>query len=194
MPNFAKRDFTFMRRISLLFALSLALLTCVLSGCSFFDSYGKIRRLEKTPVFFPEIMTVIEDGNIKSHWNRSESMPLFVIYIDSMECSDCHLNHIKNYSQLFDFSRKSNKFAVVCVVSPSHAAREELCEKLLRHSKLAKVTYVIDRKNRFYEINTHVPKHAKYHEFLLNKDGYPVFVGNPLRNDKLFNQFLKLVL
>lgn len=172
----------------------MAMLSGVLSGCSFFDTYGKIRKLEKAPVVFPEIITAIEDEGIKSHWNRPVSMPLYVIFIDSVECSDCHLNYVKNYSKLFDLSRKSNKFAIVCVVSPSYEAREGLCEKLLNYNKLTKITYIIDKKNQFYERNSHVPKHAKYHKFLLDKEGYPVFVGNPLRNDKLFNQFLKLVL
>ena len=82
-----------------IFFLTLALLSAVFFfGCSFMDSYGKIYRFEKNPFIFPDNLTIIKEGEIQAPWNRTDSLPLFVMYIDSMECTDCHLNHINYYN------------------------------------------------------------------------------------------------
>ena len=36
-----------------------------------------------------------------------------------------------------------------------------------------------------------IPDNPVFSTFLLNKDGYPVFVGNPLRSEELMQVFLQ---
>ena len=178
-----------------IFFLTLALLSAVFFfGCSFMDSYGKIYRFEKNPFIFPDNLTIIKEGEIQAPWNRTDSLPLFVMYIDSMECTDCHLNHINYYNRLLEISKESQKFDMICLISPSYAQHNSLPAKLLNSNRQTKITYAIDNDCSCYDFNPCLPELSKYHNFLLDRDGFPIYVGNPLKSEKLFNQFLKLVL
>ncbi len=171
------------------------LFSCLyLSGCSYLDSFKKIKKLEQGPIAFPTNVLVIKDAMTETSWNRPEDLPILVVFIDSLECTDCHLNHIRHNVELFELSKKTNKFSMVCVISPSKNKEKELLAKLANKYNYSGITYLIDRDNVFYDLNPNVPYSAKYHEFLIDKDDYPILIGNPLNNNRLFNHFLSLVL
>lgn len=49
----------------------------------------------------------------------------------------------------------------------------------------------IDQYGEFRSLNPRIPDDKRFHSFLLNKNGYPIYVGNPLNSQKLFDIFIK---
>lgn len=47
----------------------------------------------------------------------------------------------------------------------------------------------VDYSGSFAETNMSIPEDNRFHSFLLNKEGRPVFVGNPLASDRMMELF-----
>lgn len=47
----------------------------------------------------------------------------------------------------------------------------------------------IDEFGEFYRQNKDFPSDRRFHSFLVDADGHPVFIGNPLSSEKLWEVF-----
>lgn len=51
----------------------------------------------------------------------------------------------------------------------------------------------VDFNCSFRKLNTGIPEDVRFHSFLLDKNGHPVFVGNPNANETLNHLFEKVL-
>ena len=51
----------------------------------------------------------------------------------------------------------------------------------------------IDSFNTFSKINQHIPTDQRFHSFLVDSNGKPIFVGNPLSNMRLAEIFHDII-
>ena len=74
---------------------------------------------------------------------------------------------------------------------PSQEQVQEIMELLRR--KAFKWPVLVDVQGTFMELNDFVPDDNRFHYFLTDADGRPVFVGNPLFSNSLWNLFIRAV-
>lgn len=51
---------------------------------------------------------------------------------------------------------------------------------------------IVDINGTFSKVNDNIPSEKMFHTFLI-KDGYPIYVGDPLKSKKLMRLFNKSV-
>lgn len=152
-------------------------------------------RVAKILTDFQENEIIIPDNLIKIEKGRISGMkPLpdrakLIEYIDSSSCSACHVAHLEIVDNLFMLADSTKLFDVVIVFSP----RVEDASEVLRMLSAKRYKYPVyfDGSCEFAQINKAIPSEQKYHTFLVDKRGIPIFVGNPNQSDALYNIFVK---
>lgn len=109
-----------------------------------------------------------------------------IVYYDSLECSSCRVSHISDIYPLYAMADTSN-FSVITIFSPRQTDLEdvELQLNLANHP----VPIYLDINKTFCLSNLQIPQDPRFHVFLIDGKGVPVFVGNPLANVKLEQLF-----
>lgn len=110
----------------------------------------------------------------------------FIIYYDSLECSSCRIANLLDVYPIYDMGDKYN-FSVLTIFAPGkHRVRNvELELKAQNHP----IPVYIDPNDSFARINTNIPSDKRFHSFLIDGDGVPLLVGNPILNPKIEELF-----
>ena len=169
-----------------LFGLGLAL-----TGCK-----GRVRdmidvvRFCRSQVILPEEMMAIENGSLRLMSFPPKGTPILLRYYGPDDCNECAISHMRDNIALVNFAHKESGFEVVVIMSPTDQERETIMAKLCE-LKLP-ITIFID--SSFYcESLGVIPNNSNLHSFLLNKEGTPIFFGNPLKSDDLLKSFRKAI-
>ena len=69
--------------------------------------------------------------------------------------------------------------------------KEEEYDALVKELMIADYPYPIyvDYNGVFRKLNPQIPEDRRFHCFLLDKNGYPVFVGNPVASERMMELF-----
>ena len=115
-----------------------------------------------------------------------------VIYIDSTQCHKCRIDNLGDYNSLQSYCREKG-VNVVILFSPSGDNVSDLLEELLEAKYIYPV--FVDQYGVFAEMNPHIPPSLNFHAFLLNEEGFPIFVGDPIysKSDKTLDLFKRVV-
>ena len=137
-------------------------------------------------IYLPETLEMVYEHQIKKVAINADYANL-VIYFDSTECSKCIINKLFIYDKLYEYEVNSNKFNILMIFSP----RDEEYDAVVTELMVADYLYpiYIDYRGEFSKHNTSIPTDRRFHSFLLDKDGHPVFVGNPVSNETMWNLF-----
>lgn len=148
-----------------------------------------VSEMEGHKVVFPEHFSRICYGKSSDNETIATTTPILVFWFDSTECSSCRANHLYELEPLFEYAEDDDDLNVVVVFSPqSHEC------KLLIHTlekKQFEYPLYVDTDNSFFILNDWIPAGNKYHTFLIDNSKRPVFIGNPMRNDKMWTLFEK---
>lgn len=170
---------------------NLLALIVLLLACSSCDSL-RTRRMSKCVVTFPDSLEFIHDGMVGvRHWEEVAPTYRQVIFVDSLECSFCRIQKTLRYKDLFDESINDGKFDLVVILTPKKEDVETLRDFLLAHD--FDLPYYLDTDGQFIALNPCIPKDTRFHIFLLDPSGVPVFVGDPLKGNKAYRQFEKII-
>ena len=152
----------------------------------------RTRRMSKCVVTFPDSLEFVHDGmsGIR-HWEKVAPTYRQVILVDSLECSFCRVQKTRRYKDLFDESIDDGKFDLVVILTPKKEDVETLREFLLAHD--FDLPYYLDPEGEFMSLNPCIPKDARFHIFLLDPSGVPVYVGDPLKGNKAYKQFESII-
>ncbi len=159
-------------------------------GCRNGELRKKMISFMSHKVLLPEELVEVKNGYINSSKNILE-FPAFVLFYGKDECTSCAMNHLKEELPKFENIEQNSKCKVLILFSPSEDEMLDVQEQI-RMLKIQFPIY-IDLYGDFYRINTDFPSDRRFHSFLLDKDGYPVFVGNPLYSEKLSVLFEKVL-
>ena len=157
---------------------------------------GELRLLleefEKTQIVLPSDMIMIKEGKICPYLKRDhKDMNTMVFYIGEGECSDCRISHLWDYSELFELSQETGTFEIMIIFSPIEEDISYVQDRIL--STQFSYPVYLDIHSLFSELNK-LPDDIRFHTFLLDSDGYPILIGNPLNNKRirtLFNHIIK---
>jgi hypothetical protein len=172
------------------FPLLFLLLLPVISSCN-----SEVRRIrqtlaafEKTAIVLPQDMLYVKDGERGFGYQETPG-PKLVYYVDSSECTSCAISHLNVFDPVFDWADSLQTFSVIIILSP----KEEDQHKALLDLEMfpfKEIVYV-DVNGSFMHSNPSIPSESRYHCFLIDENGYPFFVGNPLAGDKIRSVFFE---
>lgn len=167
--------------------------------CAIFTSYSCTEKSTLTKVLkaFNETKVVIPD-DLECVYNKEISKinldtlksNKFIFYYDSLSCSSCRISHLIDIYPLYEMSDTS-KFSILTIFSPRQSELEyvRLQLKLLNHS----IPVYLDCSGSFSHTNSKIPEDQRFHNFLIDNNGTPIFVGNPLSSMKLKELFINIL-
>ncbi|MCM1502618.1 MAG: hypothetical protein NC115_08155 [Bacteroidales bacterium] len=168
--------------------ISLFLAGILTSSCSDRQVANELRSFRNS-----EITTSMELEKVCGH----EIMPCvleecsarLVIYHDTSACSSCQINHLYDKIDLYEMADSLTTFDVMTVFSP----REEEYDNVMKELMQVNFPYpvYVDTYGKFREANGCIPADARFHTFLIGRDGRPVFVGSPEASNDLWELFGK---
>ena len=163
------------------------LVAMILSGCSEHRTGKILKTFMKETIVLPDDMHSIRDRSMSSV-SVFKEIPTFVMYHDSLACSNCQIAHLIDNISLYE-SADTSDFQVVTVFSP----RQEEYDEIMRQLMILDFPYPIyvDFNCSFRKLNAGIPEDVRFHSFLIDNDGHPVFVGNPAASDDLWKLFDK---
>lgn len=166
-------------------------LSLFLSGCIKKNMNDILLQMEETPVQMKldQMVSVIPDSIEEK---KSEANGLkFVVFSDTTNCSQCYIDHLKDWNELLTIENEFPELSFYFVVEARKNESVFLSE-LLRGCGLCHTVY-IDTAHVFLINNPHIDVPNVFHTFLLDKDNRVVLVGNPLINPKIRKLFIKIL-
>lgn len=162
-----------------------------MSSCKGRENVEKnIRSISANPVMIKEseMTTWMPNGNPNTVFREDKAYSA-VIYANSTQCTPCFIKKLKEWNDMITTANANVRF--VFIIEPRQGESNILCDMLEESGFSHKV--LIDANNSFRKSNPHIPKDAMYHTFLLDEDNKVVLVGNPLRNNRIKEIFLRTV-
>lgn len=176
------------KKVDVLFVL-LTFFLLPLFGCRNEKEDNYIRNtlleFEEKAILFPDKMLCVENG-ISRYREISITEPTFIIYIGPEECNECALAHLSEKAPLFKLSNQTNDFQVRVIISPIEMNVQTLFKQILDYKYPFPV--YIDTEGYMKEKNT-IPNDSRFHYFLIDRLGYPIMVGNPLKSSEVETLF-----
>ncbi len=178
------------------FTLTLfCVISILLAGCSRLQQHQRVARtlsaFMKSPLFLPDTAIQVLSGSSDTiALPQSVSGHTMVVYYGPHDCSSCVISHLDKLEELFIWSEELNSFNVLLLFSPRREKINEVIDLLsvLNWSRPVYIDFKGQMKN-----NVKIPEEERFHEFLLDKNMRPVFVGNPLYSKKMKETFLEAI-
>ena len=162
-----------------------------LSSCSENQKIKKtMTEFMKTEVVLPDSLECIYSGEISMISKETLKSNKYIIYYDSNDCSSCRIARLIELSPLYDIADSSD-ISVVTLFAPKQDDIKNV-RLQLQISDLAFPVY-LDVENSFKDSNPDLPSDIRFHSFMINSDGYPILVGNPVYSEQI-NKLFKVTL
>ena len=141
-------------------------------------------------IVLPACFQEVESG-VLSMSKAKEDMPVMIFYSDSLSCSLCQINYLHERKPIYELADSLGTFVVMTILSPGAEEYGDVVDALRRRNLDFPVYLDYDR--RFARQNLHIPSDVRFHSFLIGRDGKPIFVGDPIAGDALWNLFCKVL-
>lgn len=165
-----------------------------ISACSNRERQLKkeIKVLQSNVIRLPSKGLILRQGKVLQKVNVNEGFFKLVVYVDSVECTPCAINHIDSWERFIDYADQFNDKVRFCFIfSPM---KQELSGvKLMIANTMFDYPILLDTLGEFDEYNPHLPENSALHTFLLDEYNNVILVGNPMYNKKIEEMFYKLV-
>lgn len=174
-----------MRRI-LLISFFCLFVSCM-TGCEKALLKYNLRVVKKHQIELPDRIGVIAKREYYIKTDSFEHNPRMIIYVDSSSCTSCRIDKLVMYNRLYQLSEECGAFQLFVCFSPGRSDKDALTKLLCRYNYPFPI--YIDEDNNFLERNSFLPKDERFHNLLTDKHGFPVFVGDPVSDERLFRLF-----
>ena len=115
---------------------------------------------------------------------------MLVVYIDSTECSLCRGKSLRDYGHFNTEALDKHAIQLRILFSPRIVDQPEMIDYLVLYGPDFPV--YIDVQRSFSERNI-FPEDYAVHTFLLNEDGFPVLVGDPVYDKRTRRKFDRML-
>lgn len=134
-------------------------------------------------------MLCINDNN----YQNKKSKYIYVIYIDSIDCSECAIKSMVWWANDCEMSKaiELGKIEYAFIFSPRKIVKNQIISKIKEECIFPQYTY-IDSSEITIRNNPNIPPNRAFHTFMIDETGKVVLVGDPIRNDKVKKMFLKI--
>ena len=116
---------------------------------------------------------------------------MMVVYYDSTVCNMCQISHLYDQVQLYELMSFSKDCEIVTIFSPVQEEYDIVMAELMRIDFPYPI--YLDFNKSFEKANPGLPDDKRFHSFLLDRDGHPVFIGNPTANEQLWVLFREVL-
>lgn len=126
------------------------------------------------------------------HVNTIFAKWTFVSYVDTMECSICHMSNISQWKRIQHLFEDAGETLNVTLV---YCPQKQIIEGMKRNYRQSGgvLDIYLDTMRCFMRYNPHIPKNSKMHTMLLDSTGNVVLIGNPTRNSKIEELLMEYV-
>ncbi len=113
-----------------------------------------------------------------------------IYYYDQESCNSCVILHNERFLPIKNISKENGVFSIKIILVPK---KEEMVE-LLSLAKTCElyVPTIIDSEGDFEKEN-HIPPDKRFHVFLIDEAGHPVFIGDPMSSPELMRIFKRVI-
>lgn len=147
-------------------------------GCQQIKLRNNLSLILESKIELPVSSTEVYNGETHPFPDSLRSSPLLIIYIDSTECSTCRISRLIWYKPVFDLAEEYGNFHVVPLVTPANEKRDFIREYLeLMDSPFP---IYLDEYGTFRSDNPSIPDDTRFHSFLIDNNGKPLVVGDPM--------------
>ena len=172
----------------------LMVILCFLS-CTDKDNFKDgIVQMKSQPISLPlDKMRCMWDGKdtVLSEGVYDKELKL-VVYSDTTACSSCGLKTMYLWDEFIEaIEAYGEEISLYFVFAPLKKDLDNFYFTM-RTTKLSIPVYV-DTMGVFMSENRHIPERADFHTFLLDKDNNVVLVGNPSKNERIWEMFWQIV-
>ena len=172
---------------------SAAILLCAvaLNTCGLNTTDKVLRKMSEAQFVLPEGCLSVDGGHVSVYRPDSIAKAKFAIFYGPEECGSCRIDRLEGLDTLYRLAETRRNFDVEVIFSPSQEQVPKIMDLLRR--KEFRWPVLVDVQGTFMELNDFVPDDNRFHYFLTDADGRPVFVGNPLYSNSLWNLFIRAV-
>jgi len=149
---------------------------------------GEYEDFVGSAISLPDSLSLVLYGDI-TELPAKLSRPTLIIYYDSTECTSCAIGHLVEYTKLFEYAKINPGIDVMVLFSPASGKVGELLIDAFASEMDYKI--YVDTHGDFPRLNPQIPRDSRFHTFLVGEDGVPVFIGNPVGSDEMWNLFLQ---
>lgn len=170
----------------------------IFASCN--SSTDKIKRnieeMSSSPISIPfeKMKCMTRDPlSVKAPWRNARIK--LVHYVDSIQCSSCYLQKIKqNHNDLLLIEKEvKNDFYNIFILDP-RSNKTSLIKLMAEFdNNETPPTIFIDTAHVFMDTNNKIPKEIIYHTFLLDDNNNIIFVGNPLANEGIKKKMVSII-
>lgn len=159
----------------------------------FLVGYLRKDRLTQCVIVFPDSLECISGNKAEFRHLEDSAQPDYklVMLIDSLQCSFCKVQKLQRYRALYEESIEEKRFDLIIILSPKKDDIDTLRDYLFAHDLYLPV--YLDPSNAFLSMNPCIPSDVDAHTFLLDASGHPVFVGDPLKGNRAYERFERLI-
>ena len=138
----------------------------------------------ESEIVIPNDLVCIQAGALTKIDIDSLKQNKYIIYYDSLECSSCRVGHLKEIYPLYQMADTMG-FSVLTIFAPRIRDLDEIKLQLMASQHPFPV--YIDLSREFTIRNREIPLDSRFHCFLIDNEGKPLLVGNPLYNEKILD-------
>lgn len=187
--NFYLSLLLIMKRLFLLLILSVL---CVVSCKEYImrKSISKaVLEFESYTIRIPSDVIVIDNGRV--HTYSPNTRPKLLVVIDHEMCTECQISHLSLYENLFSLPGAEIDYDVMIIVEPDDNGPLEALSSIIKTRFPHPV--LLDADRQFSSSNTISFGSFRFNVFMIDKNGKPVFVGNPTLTDAMMSSFTEAV-
>lgn len=152
----------------------------------------EIKILQSKVIRLPSKGLIIRQGIELQKVDVNEEVLKLVVYVDSVECTACAINHIDSWGPFVDYAEQfNNQLRFYFIFSPMKKELRGI--ELMISNTMFDYPILLDTLGEFEKLNPHLPKNGTFHTFLLDENNNVILVGNPLRNKKIKDMLYKIV-
>lgn len=153
---------------------------------------GLVKEWEGKAIVFPEKIVFTKYGIDTLDYQMPESDYFIVSYIDSMGCTSCKLQFHKWESVMNEMDSVLGKhIPFLFMFHPKNKKDLSELNYLMKRDKFDYPVW-IDTEDTFNKQNQ-LPSEDAFHSFLINNQCKVVAIGNPFRNPKVRELYLKII-
>ena len=168
--------------------MNLVLSPLLISSCSDQKIKHDLRVFQREKVSLSLQFEAVTGRNI-GHEALEDGTVSMVMYYDSTECSQCRISHLADCLPLYELADSIGVFRVVTIFAPRQEEYNELMASLMKLD--FPYPLYVDFDGSFCKANPGIPEDRRFHSFLLDRDGHPVFVGDPVASGTMWSLFEK---
>ena len=164
-----------MSRKSILFVVILLASAC---------SSDPIARFFEGRYSLPDILFQVDDEGGR-YVRTSTERPVFLVWFSREDCSECAVSHLEEkFYYLKRLADQTGLFDVLFVMSPKDGEIDHISEMISAYEFSWPV--YLDPSN---ECEILLPEDSRFHMFLMDTSGKPVWLGSPLKDGTINDQF-----